>query len=171
MRFVSPRRLTIIVSHSKLKIQLDIQTPQELLRRYLMYAKAHCRPAMQRADYERVASVYAKLREEAARTRGMPMAVRGIAFHLFSFLRSNLFQLVSFDGGSAMLLGVSRVARPHNMPMAMLPTYGRNHRRCTLETYIPQVRHLESMIRMAEAHARMHLRDYVSEDDINVSIG
>lgn len=71
-----------------------------------MYSKANCRPTMQQADYERVASVYAKLREEAGRTRGMPMAVR----------------------------------------------------------------HLESMIRMAEAHARMHLRDYVKENDITVAV-
>ncbi len=26
------------------------------------------------------------------------------------------------------------------------------------------------MIRMAEAHARMHLRDYVLEDDVNMAI-
>lgn len=26
------------------------------------------------------------------------------------------------------------------------------------------------MIRMAEAHARMHLRDYVMEDDVNMAI-
>uniref|UniRef100_A0A8C4RB68 DNA replication licensing factor MCM2 n=1 Tax=Eptatretus burgeri TaxID=7764 RepID=A0A8C4RB68_EPTBU len=32
------------------------------------------------------------------------------------------------------------------------------------------VRHIESMIRMAEAHARMHLRDYVREDDVNMAI-
>jgi hypothetical protein len=32
------------------------------------------------------------------------------------------------------------------------------------------VRHIESMIRMAEAHARMHLRDYVIEDDVNMAI-
>jgi len=32
------------------------------------------------------------------------------------------------------------------------------------------VRHIESMIRMAEAHARMHLRDYVHEDDVNMAI-
>ncbi|CAG0912555.1 unnamed protein product [Notodromas monacha] len=32
------------------------------------------------------------------------------------------------------------------------------------------VRHIESMIRIAEAHARMHLRDYVREDDINMAI-
>ncbi|XP_018409454.1 PREDICTED: DNA replication licensing factor MCM2 [Nanorana parkeri] len=32
------------------------------------------------------------------------------------------------------------------------------------------VRHIESMIRMAEAHARMHLREYVVEDDVNMAI-
>lgn len=32
------------------------------------------------------------------------------------------------------------------------------------------MRHIESIIRMSEAHARMHLRDYVNEDDVNMSI-
>lgn len=32
------------------------------------------------------------------------------------------------------------------------------------------MRHIESMIRMAEAHARIHLRDYVIEDDVNMAI-
>ena len=32
------------------------------------------------------------------------------------------------------------------------------------------VRHIESMIRMSEAHARMHLREYVNEDDVNMSV-
>ena len=32
------------------------------------------------------------------------------------------------------------------------------------------MRHIESMIRMAEAHARLHLRDYVNEDDVNMAI-
>jgi hypothetical protein len=32
------------------------------------------------------------------------------------------------------------------------------------------VRHLESMIRMSEAHARMHLRDRVTQVDVNVAI-
>ncbi|KAJ8301240.1 hypothetical protein KUTeg_020227 [Tegillarca granosa] len=32
------------------------------------------------------------------------------------------------------------------------------------------VRHIESMIRMAEAHAKMHLRDYVNEEDVNMAI-
>lgn len=32
------------------------------------------------------------------------------------------------------------------------------------------VRHIESMIRMAEAHARMHLRSYVREEDVDMAI-
>lgn len=32
------------------------------------------------------------------------------------------------------------------------------------------VRHIESMIRMAEAHAKMHLREHVNEDDVNMAI-
>lgn len=32
------------------------------------------------------------------------------------------------------------------------------------------VRHIESVIRMAEANARMHLREYVSEDDVDLAI-
>ena len=32
------------------------------------------------------------------------------------------------------------------------------------------VRHIESVIRMSEAHARMHLRDYVRADDIDFAI-
>lgn len=32
------------------------------------------------------------------------------------------------------------------------------------------LRHLESIVRLAEAHARLHLREYVREDDINTAI-
>ena len=31
-------------------------------------------------------------------------------------------------------------------------------------------RHIESMIRIAEAHAKMHLREFVSEDDVNMAM-
>ena len=31
-------------------------------------------------------------------------------------------------------------------------------------------RHIESMIRIAESHAKMHLREWVSEDDVNMAI-
>ncbi|PNW80981.1 hypothetical protein CHLRE_07g338000v5 [Chlamydomonas reinhardtii] len=80
--------------------------PQELLRKYITYAKQHCRPQLQQADYDRILRLYAALRQEAALTHGMPVAVR----------------------------------------------------------------HLESVVRMSEASARMHLRDYVADYDINVAI-
>lgn len=32
------------------------------------------------------------------------------------------------------------------------------------------VRHIESIIRMSEAHAKMHLRDDVRDDDVDVAI-
>ena len=32
------------------------------------------------------------------------------------------------------------------------------------------VRHIESLIRTAEAHAKMHLRDYVLDEDVNMAI-
>ena len=32
------------------------------------------------------------------------------------------------------------------------------------------VRHIESVLRMSESHAKMHLRDYVRTDDINEAI-
>jgi len=32
------------------------------------------------------------------------------------------------------------------------------------------VRHIESMIRMAESHAKIHLRDYVNEEDVNMAM-
>ncbi len=32
------------------------------------------------------------------------------------------------------------------------------------------VRHIESIIRISEAHARIHLREYVNEDDVNMAI-
>ena len=30
------------------------------------------------------------------------------------------------------------------------------------------VRHVDSIVRLAEAHARVHLRDYVRDDDVNM---
>jgi DNA replication licensing factor MCM2 len=80
--------------------------PQQMLRKYITYAKQTCRPKLQAADYDKIAKVYAELRRESSVTHGMPIAVR----------------------------------------------------------------HLESMIRMSEARAAMHLREYVNDDDIDCAI-
>src|SRR4051812_13368093 len=49
--------------------------------------------------------------------------------------------------------------------------YGELRRESLASGSIPiTVRHIESMIRMAEAHARLHLREYVRGDDIDLAI-
>ncbi|KAG5275181.1 hypothetical protein AALO_G00144480 [Alosa alosa] len=80
--------------------------PQELLRKYLIYAKERIHPKLNQMDQDKVARIYSDLRKESMATGSIPITVR----------------------------------------------------------------HIESMIRMAEAHARMHLRDYVLEDDVNMAI-
>merc|ERR1712198_473977 len=80
--------------------------PQELLRKYVLYAREKIHPKLHQMDQEKVAKMYSELRRESMATGPIPITVR----------------------------------------------------------------HIESMIRMAEAHARMHLRDYVHEDDVNMAI-
>jgi DNA replication licensing factor MCM2 len=82
--------------------------PQDLLRKYIQYARTNCRPSLRgnTFDQEKVASLYVALRRESAASGGVPIAVR----------------------------------------------------------------HIESMMRMAEAHAKMHLRDYVRDDDMDSAI-
>lgn len=49
--------------------------------------------------------------------------------------------------------------------------YGELRRESLATGSIPiTLRHVESMIRIAEAHARMHLRDYVRQDDVDMAI-
>ena len=82
--------------------------PQALLRKYIQYARANCRPALRGGtfDQEKIASLYVQLRKESSSSGGVPIAVR----------------------------------------------------------------HIESIMRMSEAHAKMHLRDYVRDDDMDASI-
>ncbi|KAL4856536.1 DNA replication licensing factor MCM2 [Chlorella vulgaris] len=82
------------------------QLSQQMLRKYITYAKQTCHPKLQTGDYDKIARVYAELRRESSVTHGMPIAVR----------------------------------------------------------------HLESMIRMSEARAAMHLREYVTDADIDCAI-
>jgi DNA replication licensing factor MCM2 len=82
--------------------------PQDLLRKYIQYARTHVHPVLRgnTFDQEKIASLYVALRKESAASGGVPIAVR----------------------------------------------------------------HVESMMRMAEAHAKMHLREYVRDDDMDASI-
>ncbi|CAH1782811.1 unnamed protein product [Owenia fusiformis] len=80
--------------------------PQEMLKKYIIYAKEKAHPKLNQMDQDKIAKMYSDLRRESMATGSIPITVR----------------------------------------------------------------HIESMIRMAEAHAKMHLRDYVREDDVNMAI-
>lgn len=53
----------------------------------------------------------------------------------------------------------------------MLQVYAELRRESAVSQGMPiAVRHLESIIRMSEAHAAMHLREYVNEQDVDTAI-
>merc|ERR1712029_832568 len=80
--------------------------PQDLLKKYILYAREKVHPKLHDMDQDKVAKMYSDLRRESMTTGSIPITVR----------------------------------------------------------------HIESMIRIAEAHAKMHLRGFVSEDDVNMAM-
>ena len=82
------------------------QISQELLRKYIVYAKQKCTPKLHHVQEEKITNLYAELRRESMVGGGLPISVR----------------------------------------------------------------HMESVIRMSEAHAKMHLQEYVRDEDVNVAI-
>lgn len=82
------------------------KVPQELLQKYILYAREKVHPKLHQMDQDKVARMYSELRRESMATGSVPITVR----------------------------------------------------------------HIESMIRLAEAHARMHLREHVLEEDVNMAI-
>lgn len=80
--------------------------PQQLLKKYLIFARNRVHPKLHQMDQDKIAKMYSELRKESMTTGSVPITVR----------------------------------------------------------------HIESVIRMAESHARMHLRDFVHEEDVNMAI-
>lgn len=80
--------------------------PQDLLRKYIMYAREKIHPTLNYFDRDRVSKLYSELRRESLITGSVPITVR----------------------------------------------------------------HIESIIRCSEANARMHLRESVNHQDVNVAI-
>ncbi|CAH1126119.1 unnamed protein product [Ceutorhynchus assimilis] len=87
-------------------IENDLQIPQEMLKKYIVYARENIHPKLQNLDQDKVANIYSQLRQESLATGSLPITVR----------------------------------------------------------------HVESIIRMSEANAKMHLREYVQEDDVNMAV-
>ncbi|KAK4836622.1 hypothetical protein QYF36_025501 [Acer negundo] len=79
---------------------------QDLLKKYITYAKLNVFPRLHDSDMDKLTHVYAELRRESSHGQGVPIAVR----------------------------------------------------------------HIESMIRMSESHARMHLRHHVTQEDVDMAI-
>ncbi len=84
----------------------DNQIPQDMLKKYVLYAKRAITPKLADIDKEKITQFYTELRKEAAAVGGLPIGVR----------------------------------------------------------------HVESILRMAESHARMYLRDFVRPDDVDMAI-
>jgi DNA replication licensing factor MCM2 len=84
----------------------ELELPQDLLRKYIVYSKENVRPKLSNMDQDKIAKMYSQLRQESLATGSLPITVR----------------------------------------------------------------HIESVIRMSEAHARMHLRDTVQDVDVNMAI-
>ncbi|KAF7984233.1 hypothetical protein HWV62_16046 [Athelia sp. TMB] len=112
-RFVVGSHLRSHPSFEADKEEMDVGTsldadiiPQDILRKYIMYARDKIRPKLFDLDQDKLARLFADLRRESMATGSFPITVR----------------------------------------------------------------HLESMIRMAEASAKMSLREYVRADDIDMAI-
>jgi len=109
-----------ILSHPELKNEPNLRNsriddqgnekvetiPQDLLRKYIMYARKYVFPKLNDVNKNKVTKFYSELRKESDVLGGIPIAVR----------------------------------------------------------------HLESIIRISEAHAKIHLREHVRNDDIDVAI-
>ncbi|THV73025.1 DNA replication licensing factor mcm2 [Aureobasidium pullulans] len=59
------------------------EIPQELLRKYILYARERCRPRLYQIDQDKIARLFADMRRESLATGAYPITVR----HLESILR------------------------------------------------------------------------------------
>ncbi|KAF2857947.1 MCM-domain-containing protein [Piedraia hortae CBS 480.64] len=59
------------------------ELPQDMLRKYILYARQHCRPNLYQMDQDKVARLFADMRRESLATGAYPITVR----HLESILR------------------------------------------------------------------------------------
>ncbi|WKY03325.1 hypothetical protein Q1695_004790 [Nippostrongylus brasiliensis] len=79
--------------------------PQDLLRKYIIFARENCHPVLHQRHSEKLASVFAQMRKQSMATGSVAITVR----------------------------------------------------------------HVESMIRLSEAHAKLHLRAFVNDDDVQAA--
>lgn len=95
-----------LLNEDRILSSTDDLIDQELLRKYIIYARRYVHPKLNEIDKDKVTQFYADIRKESSVVGGLQIAVR----------------------------------------------------------------HIESVLRMSEAHAKMCLRDYVRSDDIDFAI-
>ncbi|XP_003376386.1 ATPase family protein [Trichinella spiralis] len=103
--------------------------PQEILRKYIMYAREMVHPTLNKMDQDKVARIYSDLRRESL--------VNEIFCIFMLKMKMLLKNEIAFQATGS-------------IPIT--------------------VRHVESIIRLSEAHAKLRLRNYVSDDDVSVAI-
>ncbi|KAL8866667.1 MAG: hypothetical protein Q9198_008799 [Flavoplaca austrocitrina] len=59
------------------------EIPQELLRKYIMYAREKCKPKLYQIDQDKVARLFADMRKESLATGAFPITIR----HLEAIIR------------------------------------------------------------------------------------
>lgn len=47
------------------EVENDLQIPQEMLKKYIVYAKENVHPKLQNMDQDKVANIYSQLRQES----------------------------------------------------------------------------------------------------------
>ena len=60
--------------------QIEGDIPQELLRKYILYAREKCRPKLYQIDQDKVARLFADMRRESLATGAYPITVRFLFF-------------------------------------------------------------------------------------------
>ena len=63
------------------------EIPQELLRKYILYAREKCRPKLYQIDQDKVARLFADMRRESLATGAYPITVRSVVFTEVSAVR------------------------------------------------------------------------------------
>lgn len=106
------------------------EIPQELLRKYILYAREKCSPKLYQIDQDKVARLFADMRRESLATGAYPITV-------------------------------SRPMFFHHPPCSP---------RCFSLLTSHQVRHLEAIMRIAEAFCKMRLSEYCTSQDIDRAI-
>ena len=137
--------------------------PHDQLRKYIAYAKGNCRPKLQNADYDKIAQVCPCIKFKGTKWALPKCTVRLQHLSSICTIHCGLLQQ-DCPVGLAHRKGL-------NVRCSGWQVYTELRRESAVSQGMPiAVRHLESIIRMSEAHAAMHLREYVNEQDVDTAI-